>query len=58
MANQREVDIWRGQVRMPVPLADWVKERAKESYRSLNAELVEVVREAKLAAEGKNAAAK
>jgi hypothetical protein len=56
MANKRDVEMWRGQVRIPEPLADWIKERAKQSYRSLNAEFVEVVREAKQAAEARNAA--
>ena len=55
MANRREVELWRGQVRMPVPLMDWVEKRASESYRSLNAELVEVVRELKQITEAKNA---
>lgn len=55
MANRREVDVWRGQVRIPVPLMDWVEKRANDSYRSLNAELVEVVRELKQMNEAKNA---
>jgi hypothetical protein len=49
MATKREVEVWKGQVRMPRPLMDWVEARTKDSYRSLNAELVEVVREAKMA---------
>jgi hypothetical protein len=56
VANMREVEVWRGQARIPGPLMDWVRERAKVSYRSLSQELVEVVREAKQAAEAKNVA--
>ena len=55
MANQKGVEVWRGQVRLPAPLAEWVKERAQDSFRSLNAEFVEVIREAKRAGEAKNA---
>lgn len=55
MALQKNVEVWRGQVRLPAPLIDWVKDRAKDSYRSLNAELVEVIREAKQSAIAKNA---
>lgn len=54
MANRRDVELWRGQVRIPVPLMNWVEERAKDSYRSINAELVEVVRELKQLKEAKN----
>lgn len=56
MANKREVDVWRGQVRIPMPLMDWVEERAKGSYRTINAEFVEVVRELKQLKEAKNVA--
>lgn len=56
MARQRVGELWRGQVRLPEPLAQWVRERAAESYRSINAEFVEVVREAKNAADARKAA--
>ncbi|MGQ7814577.1 Arc family DNA-binding protein [Metapseudomonas furukawaii] len=31
----------RTQVRIPVELADWLKQQAKEHHRSMNGELVE-----------------
>lgn len=55
MDKKRDAGMWRGQLRLPAPLAEWVKQRAESSYRSLNAELVEMIREAKQAA-GKSAA--
>ena len=42
---------WRGQVRMPTPLAEWVRERGQKNFRSLNAEMVELIRRAKEAEE-------
>lgn len=51
MATRKDVEVWRGQVRIPVPLARWLMERAQQSYRSVNAEFIEVIREAKKAAE-------
>ncbi|NDZ11466.1 hypothetical protein C7T35_01530 [Variovorax sp. WS11] len=42
-----KVDTWRGAIRMPLPLAQWLQARADANYRSLNAELVEMVRRAK-----------
>ena len=56
MKKQRDEGMWRGQLRLPGPLATWVKERADESYRSLNAELVAMIKDAKKAAGGQNAA--
>jgi len=56
MATRKDIEIWRGQVRLPGPLAEWIKERADQSYRSLNAEFVEVIREAKHAAEKREVA--
>ncbi|BEP34362.1 hypothetical protein GmRootV59_13360 [Variovorax sp. V59] len=46
MARQK-VDAWRGQVRIPRPLADWLQAKAEANYRSLNAELVEMARRVK-----------
>lgn len=46
MATQKGPDVWRGQVRLPAPMIQWLKERAEASFRSANAEFVEVVREA------------
>lgn len=45
MATAKGIEIWRGQVRMPAPMFDWVKGRAEKNYRSVNAEFVELVRE-------------
>ena len=42
-----KVDTWRGQIRMPLPLAQWLQAKADSNYRTLNAELVEMVRRAK-----------
>lgn len=36
---------------MPAPLAEWVRERGKKNFRSLNAEMVELIRLAKEAEE-------
>lgn len=46
MATQKGTEIWRGQVRLPAPMIEWVRRRAEDSFRSVNAEFVEVVREA------------
>ncbi len=46
MASAKLSELWRGQVRLPEPLHQWVKERAESNFRSVNAEFVEVVREA------------
>ena len=45
MAIAKRVATWRGQVRMPKPLIEWVQKRAKTNFRSVNAEIVEVIRE-------------
>lgn len=41
-----EAKVWRSQVRLPVPIIDWVKKQAEQNLRSVNAELVEVIRQA------------
>lgn len=46
MPKKINVEIWRGQVRMPLPLMEWVRERAERNFRTANAELLEIVREA------------
>jgi plasmid stability protein len=46
MKNQKGTDVWRGQMRIPGPMIAWVKLRADASFRSLNAEMVEIIREA------------
>lgn len=40
------IGVHRTQYRIPVPLADWLKSRAEKHFRSVNAELVDIVREA------------
>lgn len=47
MAYNSKAKFWRSQVRVPQPLMDWVKERTEISCRSLNSEIVEIIREAK-----------
>lgn len=42
-----KIEAWRGQIRMPVPLAEWLKARADSNFRTVNAELVEIARRAK-----------
>lgn len=44
MAMQKKIDAWRGQIRMPMPLAMWIQEQGQKNFRSMNAELVEMVR--------------
>ncbi len=46
MASQEGITVWRAQVRLPQTMADFVKDRAKSNFRSMNAELVEIIREA------------
>ena len=38
--------VWRSQVRLPLPMIDWVKQQAEKNFRSVNAELAEVIRDA------------
>lgn len=45
MAYTSKAKFWRSQVRIPQQMIDWVKARAETSCRSLNAEIVEVIRE-------------
>ncbi len=51
MAMKNICSFWRGQIRMPTPLAEWVRERGQKNFRSLNAEMVELIRRAKEAEE-------
>jgi hypothetical protein len=46
MPKRKSVEVWRGQVRLPMPLFEWVRERSEQNFRSVNAELLEIVREA------------
>lgn len=46
MAVAKGVEVWRGQVRLPGPMIQWVRLRADMSFRSVNAEFIEVIREA------------
>jgi hypothetical protein len=56
MAIEKGLEVWRGQVRLPEPLAKWVKQRAKNNFQSMNAQVVELLRSAKEEIEAKNAA--
>lgn len=48
---------YRMTLRIPIELADWMRIAAKENYRSLNGQIVEVLKEQKAQKEGqKNAA--
>lgn len=40
-----ENDVWRGQMRAPAEVIDWLKARAKERFTSLNSVVVEALRE-------------
>jgi hypothetical protein len=46
-SSRNRIDAWKGQIRMPMPIALWLKDRAQANFRSLNAEVVEIVRRAK-----------
>lgn len=37
----------RTQVRIPVDLMDWLKQRAREENRSMNAQLMELLKQAR-----------
>lgn len=45
MAFIQGVEAWRGQVRLPMPMYNFVKQRSINNYRSVNAELIEIIRE-------------
>lgn len=47
MAMQQGTEVWRGQVRMPKVISDWIQTEAKKNFRSTNAEIVELLKEAK-----------
>ena len=51
-SSRSRIDAWKGQIRMPMPIAIWLKKRAQDNFRSLNAEIVEVVRRAREAEQG------
>lgn len=40
------IDIIKSQIRFPRSLRDWLKNTAKENSRSMNGELVEIVKKA------------
>ena len=46
MTATKELEIWRSQVRLPMPLFQWLKDRADLHFRSVNAEFIEMIREA------------
>lgn len=41
-----KTEVHRTQYRLPQPMASWLKERAATHFRSMNAELLEIIREA------------
>jgi hypothetical protein len=47
MAGRSKIDAWRGQIRIPRQIADWLQSKADSNFRSLNAEIVETIRRAK-----------
>lgn len=47
LTKTAESRAWRGQIRMPAPLAAWLMARANSNYRSINAEIVDLVLRAK-----------
>ncbi len=44
-------ELSRTQVRFPGDLMDWLKQQAREQTRSMNAQLVEIVKQAKIKSE-------
>ena len=46
MAYNPNAKFWRSQLRIPANLIDWVKERTAHTGRSLNSEIVEMIRDA------------
>ena len=51
MIIREKVDNWRGQMRIPRPIADWIQGEAQKNFRSMNAELIELLKAAKDRAE-------
>jgi hypothetical protein len=47
-SSVQQEKVWKGQLRAPESVIEWAKERAHRNLRSLNAELVNMVREAML----------
>ena len=45
-SGKKVADIHRTQYRLPKPMADWLKARAESHFRSMNAELLEIIRAA------------
>lgn len=50
-----KVEQWRGQVRLPIPIAEWLQVKADANYRSVNAEFVEQLRRIKESEESRQA---
>lgn len=40
-----EENVWRGQVRAPADVVEWLKDEAKDRFTSLNTIIVEALRE-------------
>ena len=45
--GKTKTESWRGQIRLPMPIAEWLQARAANNYRTTNAEIVELLRRAK-----------
>ncbi len=56
MATKTGVEMWRGQIRVPKQLMDVFKSKADSNFRSLNSEIVELMRNAVKNEASKNAA--
>lgn len=44
MTKNIDGKIWRSQIRVPIPLAVALKRRAEANFRTLNSEIVEIIR--------------
>jgi len=40
---EKNAGIHRAQYRLPKPMADWLKARAESHFRSMNAELLDII---------------
>jgi RNAse (barnase) inhibitor barstar len=45
--TRQKTETWRGQVRMPLPIAEWVRAKADKNYRTMNSQVVEMLRRIK-----------
>lgn len=54
--KERAMEVHRTQYRLPKPMADWLKARAEAHFRSMNAELLDIIK-SMMAKESQDAAA-